>query len=100
MPLYLPTTSAAHAASLTVWGELRAAPDVLSAYGLGSAEAQIQFAPGSSSAFTTVKTVSVTNIRGYFDTKQTFTRSGTVRIAWSLPGGATTYSRTQAITIR
>ena len=92
-PIYLPQTSAGHAASLRVWGALRS--------GGPGATAQIQFAPGSSSAFATVKTVTVTNPRGYFSTTAPFTTSGRVRIAWSPAGvGSPVYSRMQAITIR
>jgi hypothetical protein len=99
MPLYLPTTTASHAANLEVWGGLRASAFVLSGYGLAP-QAQLQFAPGSSTNFTTVQSVTVSNTRGYFDVHHTFTQSGSVRVAWSLPGGTTEYSRTQAISIK
>ena len=92
-PMFMPQTTAAHAASLRVWGALRS--------GGAGATAQIQFASGASSSFSTVKTVTVNNPRGYFSTTAPFTGSGRVRIAWSPASsvGSTVYSRAQAITI-
>jgi hypothetical protein len=98
-PLYLPTTSASHSTSLLVWGGLRAASAVLANYGMAP-QVQIQFAPGSSSTFTTVRTVTITSSRGYFETHQPFTQSGQVRLAYISAGGSTLYSRTQAISIK
>lgn len=99
LPLYMPTTSVSHASSLVVWGAVRPAPYALSAY--GGQQAQIQFAPKGGS-FQTVQTVPLTNSRGYFDVRHTFTQSGTVRIAWANPAanGAMVYSRTQSITVK
>jgi len=54
---------------------------------------------GSKGGWTTMKTVTITNKRGYFNVNLAFTRSGTVRIAWAQPGAATVYSRTQQIAI-
>lgn len=50
-------------------------------------------------AYTILQTVKVTNKRGYFLVKRAFTKSGTVRIAWTAPDGKTMYSRTQQIAI-
>jgi hypothetical protein len=95
MPLYMPTTSAGSARSLTVWGGVRPA-----AYTLALPVAEIQFRPSSGGSWTTLKTVTVSGPRGYFDTKVPFTRSGEVRVAWSPSPPTTDYSRTQAINIK
>ncbi len=105
LPLYMPTTLALKPSSLIVWGDVRPAPYALSAgqYSLlGPFEqAQIQFQAGSRGSFKTVQTVTITNSRGYFKVRQAFTRSGSVRLAWT-PAGARTpvYSRTVAVTIQ
>jgi hypothetical protein len=97
-PLFMPATTAGHATSLTVWGALRGAGSLLTTTSL-QPQAKIQFHPGSHGAFTTLRTVTVANPRGYFTTTVPFTQSGSVRIAWSPGGGATVYSRTQAIKV-
>ena len=95
----MPTTTAGSASALTVWGDVRPAATVLSASSGVKAQAEIQFQAGGHGGWKTVKTVTITSPRGYFDVKVPFTTSGNVRIAWS--SGATTYtSRTQAITIK
>jgi hypothetical protein len=95
MPLYMPTTSAKSATSLTVWGAVRPA-----AYTLALPVADIQFKPASGGAWTTRKQVTVTGPRGYFNVKVPFTKSGEVRVTWSPSPGSTDYSRIQAIKIR
>jgi hypothetical protein len=99
LPLYLPTTSVSHASSLTVWGGVRPATN---SQAYGQQEAEIQFAPKGSSTFATVQTVRITNARGYFDVHQTFSHSGTVRIAYvdPLASNGTVYSRSQTITVK
>ena len=71
--------------------------------------AQIQFAPGSSSAFGTLRTVTVSSPNNcYFDVRLTLPGSGSVRLAYTYPtdplvlspsglGGSTVYSRSVAI---
>lgn len=124
VPFYMPTTKASHATTLTVWGAVRPAALTLASSGLHQ-QAEIQFLPaagvsaaasgsgggqslssgatgtgtGSTGGYTTLQTVKITNPRGYFDVKQAFTRSGSVRIAWTKPGGQSVYSRTQKITV-
>ena len=77
-------------------------------------QAKIQFQRGSRGAFTTLRTVTVTNARGYIDLRVTFPASGSVRLAWSYPtteelpsssptmpiAGQTVYSRTQKLTVK
>ncbi|HET9719747.1 MAG TPA: hypothetical protein VFP55_06705 [Solirubrobacteraceae bacterium] len=94
MPLYMPSTSARSATSLTVWGGVRPA-----AYAVGLPVADIQFKPASGGPWTTVRPVTVNGPRGYFNVKVPFTSSGQVRLAWSPAPGQTDYSRTQAIRI-
>jgi len=86
MPLYLPVTSTRKGRSLEVWGCVRPAHTVS-----GPQQVQIQFGrPGS---FVTVKTVTITNPRGYFDVRVPFSASGFVRTSWTYPAGATVTSR-------
>lgn len=84
LPLFLPGTRARHGRSLEVWGDVRPAADA-AADGYGAQYVQIQFAPGSSNSWTTLKTLQVTDPHGYFDTGVTFPSSGSVRIAWTYP---------------
>ncbi len=105
LPLYMPTTVAGRPARLLVWGDARDAASIAGApYYAPSAgdvadEVQIQFQAGSRGRFGTVQTVTITNPRGYFEVKHTFTRSGSVRLAWSSAPGVTVYSRTVTISI-
>jgi hypothetical protein len=85
MPIFLPVTRARRGRSLEVWGDVRPATYAL-ADGDGPQVAQIQFAPGSSGAWRTVKTVGLTDRHGYFDTRVVFPSSGSVRILWTYPG--------------
>jgi hypothetical protein len=89
LPLYLPTTSTKHGRKIEVWGCARPAHFVA-----GKQSVAIQFRSGSKSAFKTLKTVAITNKRGYFDTRMSFPSSGQVRLAW---GGFN--SRTQNIKV-
>ena len=71
---------------------------------------QIQFQSGSHGSFSTVKTLSVTDPRGYFDLHTSLPASGSVRLAWTYPStdpflptdalGVTVYSRSQKVSIR
>jgi hypothetical protein len=90
MPLFLPTTSTRRGRSLEVWGCARPAH-----FANGRQQVSIEFRSGSKGAFTTLKKVTITNKRGYFDVKMRFPSSGQVKISWS---GLT--SRTQSIRIR
>lgn len=95
MPLFLPTTTVSKPSSLTVWGAVRPASSALV-----PATADIQFLPAGSSTWTTAKLVPITNRRGYFDVSVPFTKSGSVRVAWTAAPGQVDYSRTQAITVK
>jgi len=111
MPIFMPATRAGPDQSLEVWGCVRPARY---AY-LDTHQPQyvdIQFRTGSSGPFRTLKTVRITDIRGYFDVDVKFPASGTVRLKWSYPssdprlpdpvapGQATIYSRQVYVTVR
>jgi hypothetical protein len=89
MPLYLPSTSTRRGRTLEVWGCVRPARFA----GRGQRVA-IQEQRGRG-AFTTIKTVTITNSEGYFDVRVRFPGSGAVRLSWH---GLN--SRTQGISIR
>jgi hypothetical protein len=94
LPIMLPSTSTRKGRALEVWGCARPA-HVFHA----PQQVAIQFQPSSGGSFQTVKTVTVTNSRGYFDVRQVFPGSGNVRLAWAGPSG-TEVSRTVKISVR
>src|SRR5436305_14404642 len=68
---------------------------------------EIQFKPSSGGSFTVVKTVTVTDPHGYFDTRVSFPGSGTVRVSYTYPSddpllspGDTVFSRNVGITLK
>jgi hypothetical protein len=90
MPIFLPTTSTRKGRRIEVWGCAR--PAHLFA---GRQKVAIRFRTGSNGPFKTLKTITITNKRGYFDVRMTFPSSGQVKTDFD---GAT--SRTQRITVR
>jgi hypothetical protein len=115
LPLFLPNTTAkSRRQSLEVWGCVR--PAHYAKLDTGTPQrVQIQFQRGSRGAFRTLRTVTITSSRGYFDLHLTFPASGSVRLAWTYPKndpllspgvklnppeGATVYSRTQRVTVK
>jgi hypothetical protein len=107
LPLYLPVTSFSPGHKLEVWGCVR--PAAYGALDSGSAQtAEIQFAPGKSDSFKTVKQVTIGRTAGcYFDKRIKFARSGSVRLIYTyptpdalLPAGRTVFSRHVEITRR
>jgi hypothetical protein len=105
LPLYLPVTSARSGQSIEVWGCARPAYYASIDTGGQPQNVEIQFQPASGGAFTTVKTMTITDPHGYFDTRVSFPSSGTVRLTWSYPPSATdllpyrVYSRHVQITV-
>ncbi len=115
MPLFLPTTTArSRRQSLEVWGCVRPARHAQLDTGAPQ-RGQIQFQRGSRGAFTTLRTVTITSSRGYFDVHMSFPASGSVRLAWTYPSndpmlgpgvhlnpreGDTVYSRTVRVTVK
>jgi hypothetical protein len=97
VPLFMPRTVTRSAGALTVWGDVRAAA-VLQASSAFAPTVEIQFKARAGS-WRTLKTVTVSNPRGYFSTSVSFGQSGSVRLV--SPQGATAQiSRVQAITVR
>ncbi|MGI8904847.1 MAG: hypothetical protein ACR2IP_14610 [Solirubrobacteraceae bacterium] len=99
LALYLPVGAASPGEPLEVWGHVRAARYARRATGRPQL-VEIQFERGSSGGFQTVKTLTVKSAYGYFDVRQAFASSGTVRLAWSDPGGSAVLSRSASVTIR
>jgi hypothetical protein len=106
MPLYLPVTSTRLGRALEVWGCVRPARYAILDTSVPQT-AQIQFAPSSGGAYSTLETVIVGDPGNcYFDLHLAFPSSGTVRVAYTYPPGAlglagsTVYSRPVAITLR
>ncbi len=94
LPLYLPRTSGRRGGSLVVWGDARPA-----FYGTGGQQVAIQFQAGSRGPFVSLSHVALTNRHGYFDVRQSFPGSGSVRLAWTQPGVGVILSRTQSISL-
>ncbi len=110
MPIFLPSTRTRRGGALEVWGGVRPAHD---AY-LDTRQrqfAQIQFRPAAGGAFRTLRSVPITDIRGYFDVRVNVPASGWVRLQWSYPTGdrrlrdpltpgqTTIYSRVVAVSV-
>ncbi len=114
LPLFLPVTTTRRGRSLEVWGCVRPAHFASVDTRGTPQQVQIQFQRGSHGAFTTLRTVTITSPRGYFDLHMTFPAGGSVRLAWSYPPsdplltpsfitpGAqdTVYSRTVKVTVQ
>jgi hypothetical protein len=99
LPLWLPASTAQRGHQLEVWGCVRPAHYA----GLRSGhpqQVQIQFQADGARTFKTVRTVAVTDPYGYFDVRQAFPGSGTVRLEWSDPHGPAIFSRSVRLTIR
>ena len=88
LPIWLPQAHGSPGQSLEVWGSARAARLYPSA---AARRVAIQLNGH------TVRSVTVTNPRGYFDVHVKFPRSGNVRLAWTDPHGSTVYSRSVAL---
>jgi hypothetical protein len=115
LPLFLPTATARSAGrSLEVWGCLRPAHYARLDTGTPQ-QVQIQYQRGSHGAFKTLRTVTISSPRGYFDLHMRFPASGSVRLAWTYPEddpmltpglqlnppeADTVYSRTAQVTVK
>jgi hypothetical protein len=98
MPLYLPVTTTTRGHPLDVWGGARPAPNIQKATHHPQTVA-IQYRPGGSAVWRTVRTVTLTNPHGYFEVRQVFPGSGEVRLSWTPPHAAPDISRTVSITL-
>ncbi len=81
-----------------VWGGVRPAPDAARSTHHRQ-QVQLQFKPASGGAFATVATIPLTNPHGYFEVRQAFPSSGSVRLRWKYPNGQAVFSRTVDITL-
>jgi hypothetical protein len=93
VPIWLPRTRVRARRSFLVWAMRR---------NTNNGEPQqgtVQYAPRGRSRFKRLKTVTTTDLRGYMTTKVAVPRSGTIRMAWSNPGGRPTYSRSVKVTV-
>jgi hypothetical protein len=79
LPLYLPAGTARRGRNLEVWGCVRPA------HAFAQPQVAIQFQRGSRGPYTTLKTLTVTDPRGYFDLPVRFPGSGSIRLAWTYP---------------
>lgn len=115
LPLFLPVTRARRGHALEVWGDARPAADLnLRTGSAGYFEVwptvAIELQAHGRGAFRTVRTVSITNREGYFDVRQRFAVSGTVRLTYVYPAretllpageaGSAIHSRPVAIVVR
>jgi hypothetical protein len=99
MPLYLPANSANKGAHLEVWGAVRPAHYSIGAGGRRQ-RVEIQFKADSGGGFHTIDKVPLTDPYGYFDVREAFPGSGSVRLKWSYLGGPAIFSRTAGVVIR
>ncbi len=86
MPIFLPNSRTGRGKPLELWGCVRPAHN---AY-LDTQQqqyVQIQFRPAAGGAFRTLKSVPITDVRGYFDVRMALPASGWVRVGWSYPPG-------------
>lgn len=95
MPIYLPQTVQRGSSALLVWGCVRPVRYVSS-----HRVALLQFAPGRTGSFRTIRRVAIGDRAGYFVVYQRFSSSGRLRVAWRYPGGAQIYSRTVLVRVR
>jgi hypothetical protein len=109
LPLYMPTTNAHRGRAVEIWGDVRPAHYMKLDTGMAQV-VQIQFQRGSRGSFTTLKSLTINDPRGYFDLRLTLPASGTLRLAWTYPStdpllptdalGVTVYSRSQKVSVK
>ena len=99
LPFFMPTTSVKKASNLTVWGDARPCGYYKLTYGIAP-KVLIQIQPHGTGAWQTLKTVSISNARGYFSTTANFATSGNVRLIYAVSPNIVFASRTQAITVK
>lgn len=93
MPIYLPSTDQPAGGELSVWGCVRPADY----YTQVPQHAEIQLQAAGRGPFTKVRSVTLAGSSCYFDVPVRFPSGGSVRLAWSFPGGPTIYSRVVSI---
>jgi hypothetical protein len=102
LPVYMPETSISRTANAEIWGAARPGA-FMQKDGMGTPTVSIQLNG------TTIKTLSAGAAGAYFDTKLKFSKSGTVRLAYTYPSsdpflpmndlGETVFSRSVKVTV-
>ncbi len=82
MPVWLPKQRVKKGQSALIWGGARPAP---AGYAATKARQQVQVQQRQGGAWQTIATVTVSRTTGYSTTYYRFTRSGSVRLAFSYP---------------
>jgi hypothetical protein len=98
LPLFLPVTQGTRGQQLEVWGCAR--PAHFTRADSASQQVEIRFRPSGATAFKTLRTVTLKDPYGYFDIRQRFDSSGTVRLRWRYPNGLPIHSRDVIISLR
>ncbi|MGH2910643.1 MAG: hypothetical protein ACRDK8_15290, partial [Solirubrobacteraceae bacterium] len=80
MPVWLPKQRVKKGQSALIWGGARPAP---AGYAATKTRQQVQVQQRQGGAWQTIATVTVSRTTGYFTTHYRFTRSGSVRLAYS-----------------
>jgi hypothetical protein len=94
MPVYMPATTASKGQALEVWGCVRPVR-----YARPEGSVRILFRPTGGGRFRVLRHVLLTDPDGYFDVRQTFPSSGSVKVAWTYPNGQVVASRTVAVAV-
>jgi hypothetical protein len=94
LPIWIPGTHVRPGQSMLVWGQLRMAPNGV------RERASIQWRGSRGGGYRTIATVTTTNVRGYLTARVRPPGSGTVRIAWRVPGGGLAVSRAVGVSVR
>jgi hypothetical protein len=97
LPIYLPVTSGPSSQPLEVWGCARPAR-YANPYTRSAQLVRVQFRPAVSTAFETVRSVQLSG-GCYFDVRQQFKQSGSVRLSYTDADGRAIFSRSVAITV-
>jgi hypothetical protein len=92
MPIWIPSAKFHRGARTFVWGDLRGAPHT------STQTAMIQWRPRHGGSWTTVATVPVTSLDGFFTARVKIPGTGLIRSEWLAPGGGVEASRSVEVT--
>jgi hypothetical protein len=98
LPVWLPATTINKGQQVEVWGCARGARYTGLQNG-GTTQVEIEFRAASGGDFKRLRTVTVTDPYGYFDVRQAFPASGTVRLRWTDPHGPAIFSRSVTVSV-
>jgi hypothetical protein len=86
LPVYMPNRAPRRGQATEVWGNVR--PAHFMTLDTGQPQTvRIQIEPHDRGPFQTIRTVTISNPRGYFDVRVPFSVSGHVRLAYTYPTG-------------